>query len=46
VAFTTRRLIEVVGKNGGYIVGGSHLIQADAPIENVMAMLEVARRTA
>ena len=44
VASATRRMISVVGKNGGYIVGGSHVIQADAPVENVVAMIQEARR--
>jgi uroporphyrinogen decarboxylase len=28
----------VLGKNGGYILAGSHHIQADVPLENVLAM--------
>jgi uroporphyrinogen decarboxylase len=28
---------ETLGRNGGYIMAGSHHIQADMPIENVLA---------
>ena len=38
----TRRMIDVVGAGGGYILGGSHAIQADTPVENVIAMVEEA----
>jgi uroporphyrinogen decarboxylase len=33
-----RETCEILGKNGGYIMSGSHHIQADTPIENVLAM--------
>jgi len=33
-----RYTCEVLGKNGGYIMAGSHHIQADVPVENVLAM--------
>ena len=36
----TRRMIDIVGKNGGYILSGSHYIQADTPLENVIAIIE------
>jgi len=36
--------IEVLGKNGGYIVASSHHIQPDTPLENVLAMYEVGIR--
>lgn len=29
---------EVLGANGGYVMSGSHHIQADTPLENVLAM--------
>ena len=32
---------EVLGKYGGYIMAGSHHIQADTPVENVLAMYQV-----
>ena len=38
-----RRLIEVVGENGGYIASPSHDLPADAKAENVAAMIEVLR---
>ena len=34
--------IEVLGKNGGYILGPSHAIQAGTPVENIFAMFETA----
>jgi uroporphyrinogen-III decarboxylase len=39
-----RERIRVLGKNGGYICGSDHSIMADVPIENVLAMLDEARR--
>jgi uroporphyrinogen decarboxylase len=38
-----KRLIETVGKNGGYIAAPAHDIPKDAKAENVAAMLEVLR---
>jgi uroporphyrinogen decarboxylase len=32
------RVSEILGAHGGYIMAGSHHIQADAPLENVLAM--------
>ena len=38
-----KRLINVLGENGGYILGPGHTyIQVDAPFENIMAMYETA----
>jgi uroporphyrinogen-III decarboxylase len=37
-------LIEEVGRDGGYILAGSHTIQNDAKIENIVAMVETARQ--
>jgi uroporphyrinogen decarboxylase len=37
------RMIEIVGKDGGYILAGSHTIQNDARIENIVSMIETAR---
>lgn len=37
----TRRLLEVVGKNGGLIAAPAHAIPGDAKPENILAMLEV-----
>jgi uroporphyrinogen decarboxylase len=36
-----RRLLEVVGRNGGYIAAPSHAIPADAKAENIAALVEV-----
>jgi uroporphyrinogen decarboxylase len=35
-------LITVLGKNGGYILGPSHAIQAGTPPENIVAMFDTA----
>ena len=35
--------INVLGKNGGYILAPSHAIQAGTPPENIAAFLETAR---
>jgi uroporphyrinogen decarboxylase len=32
---------EVLGSNGGYIIAGSHHIQGDTPVENILAMYNV-----
>jgi len=37
-----QRLISALGKNGGYILGPSHTIQAGTPPENILAMFETA----
>ena len=39
----TEYLIRTLGKNGGYILGPSHAIQAGTPPQNIMAMLDAAR---
>ena len=36
-----RRLLDVVGKNGGYIAAPAHSVPADARPENIAAMLDV-----
>ncbi len=36
-------LITVLGKNGGYILGPSHAIQAGTPPENIAAMFDTAK---
>jgi uroporphyrinogen decarboxylase len=41
-----RRMIDVVGRSGGYILGGSHNLQADAPLANVIALIEEAKEAA
>jgi len=37
-----RKLIDVVGKDGGFILGAGHRIQADTPLENILAMVAAA----
>ena len=39
-----RRMIEALGRSGGFILSGSHTLQADIPVENVVAMVDEARR--
>ncbi len=39
----TRRTIDILGRQGGYVVSAAHQIQADTPPENVIAMLDAAR---
>ncbi len=39
-----RSRINVLGENGGYICGSDHGIMPDVPIENVLAMIDEARR--
>ena len=38
----TKRLIEVVGKDGGLILAPSHVFQDDVPVENIIAVYETA----
>jgi uroporphyrinogen decarboxylase len=38
-----RRRIEILGKDGGYIVAPAHNIQPDTPIENVLAFFEAVK---
>ena len=40
----TRKMIDIVGKDGGFILSGSHTLQADTPVENVIALIEEAKR--
>ena len=43
VAAEVRRLIDILGEDGGYVLGPGHTyIQVDAPIENILAMYETA----
>lgn len=41
-----RRVRDVLGRDGGYILSPSQSIQGDVPVENVLALLEVAREPA
>ena len=43
VAAETRRIIDMLGEGGGYVLNSVHNIQADVPPENVIAMFEAAR---
>jgi len=43
VTSEVKRLIDILGKDGGYIIGPGHTyIQIDAPMENIMAMYDTA----
>ena len=37
----TREIMDIMGKNGGYIAGPTHAIPGDVPPENILAMLDV-----
>jgi uroporphyrinogen decarboxylase len=37
--------IEVIGRDGGYIFSPAHCIQPDTPLENILAIYEVANGT-
>lgn len=43
VAAETRRIIDMLGEGGGYVLNSVHNIQADVPPENAIAMFEAAR---
>ena len=38
------RLMEILGKDGGYIVCAAHAIQPDTPVENILAMYEAVKQ--
>ena len=40
VAAETRRIIEILGRGGGYILNTVHNIQAEVPPENIVAMFD------
>jgi uroporphyrinogen decarboxylase len=40
-----RERVRVLGKGGGYICGADHTILPDVPIENVLALLDEARKS-
>jgi uroporphyrinogen decarboxylase len=43
VADEVKRLVDILGEDGGYILGPGHTyIQVDAPLENILAMYETA----
>jgi uroporphyrinogen decarboxylase len=37
-----RRLIEILGEGGGYVLASQHLLMDDVPVENVLAMYDEA----
>ena len=39
-----KRVVNILGKNGGYVLCASHNIQNDTPVENILAMYDVAIR--
>ena len=38
---SARRNIEIFFKDGGYVFANIHILQANIPIENIVAMIEV-----
>ena len=43
VADEVRRLMDILGQDGGYVVGPGHTyIQVDAPIANILSMYKTA----
>ena len=45
VADEVRRLIDILGRDGGYILGPGHTyIQVDAPVENIVTMYDTAEQ--
>jgi uroporphyrinogen decarboxylase len=40
----TRRLVDTLGKNGGYLIGPSHYIQHGTPAENIYAFFEETKK--
>jgi uroporphyrinogen decarboxylase len=39
-----RRLATELGQDGGYVMAGSHHIQCDTPLENVLALYDLSNR--
>ena len=39
-----RRLATELGQDGGYVMAGSHHIQCDTPLENILALYDLANR--
>lgn len=39
----TKRMMDVLGKNGGYIVAPTHQITTDIPLENILAFIEAVK---
>ena len=38
------RLVDTLGKDGGFVLCSSHHLQPDTPVENILAMYDVALR--
>ena len=38
-----QNILDVIGKNGGYIASPSHALPKDIPCENILAMLDVLK---
>jgi uroporphyrinogen decarboxylase len=43
VAAETHRIIDILGKGGGYVLNSVHNIQAEVPPENIVAMFDAGR---
>ncbi len=41
VAAETRRVVDILGAGGGYVMAASHSVQPEVPAENVLAMFDV-----
>lgn len=39
----TKKFIDIMGKDGGYILAAAHNIQSDVPVENIIAMFDAVR---
>jgi uroporphyrinogen decarboxylase len=39
----TRRIIEIFGRDGGYVLNAVHAIQPDVPVDNILAMYRAGR---
>ena len=44
VTADVREKIRILGENGGYLLAPAHAVQADVPVENVLALIEVMNR--
>jgi hypothetical protein len=44
VRHEVRERVQVLGRQGGYIMASSHHIQSDTPLANIFAMYDVALR--
>ncbi len=40
VRSTTREILQIMGKHGGYIAAPTHDLSSDIPVENILAMIE------